>query len=253
MEINNISDLKNNIRGLDFLHVNDGNDESQEIIVLNNFFLDERNISNYIDFQSFNIGLEEFSSLCDRKMKNSLADYIYYINLLIVDKKINIRTLEQIINQLEYFKKHVETRFLRTLSEQNLNRYYQVFQAFIFFEINFFIRRTKEKIQEIKEINALKFEIFKDDTNYYKFETYIHMYLQNDNFHPEYSFLYRKLIENKIIEKINHKDFADYLLKLEFINKTQHGLFMDRMSWLTLSKSITFDRVSNFNKIFSVE
>lgn len=253
MKFKTIGDLKKYIKGLGFLHLNDGTDDKQEVIVLNEFFLDIRKIEDYIHFEAIDKDLLEFSNLCERKMKNSLDDYELNINQLLLDKDIDLKILQKIVDEFEYFKKHVETRFFRTLTVQGLNRYYQIFQATLFFEVNFFIRRTKEKIQEIKEINEVKFEIFKVDTNYYKFEKYIDTYLQNDNFHPEYSFLYRKLIENKIIEKINHKDFADYLLKLEFINKTQYDLFLDKNNWLTIHKATTLDREFNYNKIFHLD
>lgn len=253
MKFKTIDDLKKYIKGLGFLHLNDGTDDKQEVIVLNEFFLDIRKIEDYIYFEAINKDLLEFSNLCERKMKNSLDDYELNINQLLLDKDIDLKILQKIVDELEYFKKHVETRFFRTLTVQGLNRYYQIFQATLFFEVNFFIRRTKEQIQKIKEINEVKFEIFKDDTNYYKFETYISVYLQNDNFHPEYSFLYRKLIENRVIEKISHKDFADYLLKLEIINNTQYDLFLDKRNWLTIHKATTLDRESNYNKIFHLD
>lgn len=253
MEFRNIDDLKKNIRGLDFLHINDGTDDSQEIIILNKFFLDNRNPEYFKNFSNIEVNLYSFHRLCQRKMYDSLDEYQSNINYLLEKKHINLSDLELIVRDLEYFKKHVETSFENTLSNENLNRYYQIFQASIFFVINFFIKRTKEKIQEIQEINVLRFEIFKDDTNYYKFEKYIDVYLKIDNFHPEYSFLYRKLIENKIVEKLNHKDFADYLLKLDLISETQHALFLEKRSWLTQKKASTLDRESNYNKIFHLD
>lgn len=102
-------------------------------------------------------------------------------------------------------------------------------------------------------INEKKFEIFKDYSNYYNFETYIDIYVQNNNFYQEYSFLFRKLIENKLIEKISHKYFADYLLKLNFIKEAHYLIFIEKRNWSTLRKSTTLDRESNFCKIFVIK
>ena len=253
MEFRNVDDLKKNVRGLDFLHINDGTDDTQEIIILNKFFLDNRNQKNQKNFSNIKADLNKFHRLCQRKMYDSLGDYQDSIECLLIDKQIDISNLESIVEQLEYFKKHIETRFENTLSAEELNRHYQIFQYTIFFVVNFFIKRTKEKIENIKLINEKKFEIFKTPSNYYKFENYIDVYLQKDNFYPEYSFLFRKLIENKIIEKLNHNNFADYLLKLDFINETQHALFLEKRSWLTQKKASTLDRESNYNKVFHLD
>ena len=151
MKFSNILEIKTAIRGLDFLHINDGNDDNQEIEVLNIFFLDERNTDNFINFIDLEMELNKFSNLCFRKMHNSLDDYTKNINLLILENRIELDNLVQIKEELEYFKKHVETSFVITLSEENLNRYYQIFQARIFFTVNFFIRETKKIIEKIRK------------------------------------------------------------------------------------------------------
>lgn len=105
MEFRTIDELKRNIRGLDFLHVNDGNDDKEEVIILNSFFLDQRDSNNFISFQVLDMELKKFSDLCNRKMFNSLDDYIKDIDLHILENRMGLDNLVQIKEKLKYFKK----------------------------------------------------------------------------------------------------------------------------------------------------
>lgn len=67
-----------------------------------------------------------------------------------------------------------------------------------------------------------------------------------------YSFVFQKMLERKIIEKITHLEFFSWLKDQEFINWDLMEKFLLNGSMKSLNKSSTKGRIREFNRIFEI-
>lgn len=83
--------------------------------------------------------------------------------------------------------------------------------------------------------------------------TYLQFLTYCDNFifdaYMDFSYLFQRLKEEKLIHKVSHKDFAKYLLEIQKINEPDYQRIFEN-GFETIKNSGKTDRILQFNKIF---
>lgn len=106
------------------------------------------------------------------------------------------------------------------------------------------VNKTQSKIDE----NTYDKDIFKTKNIYLYFIRYSK--LIGEDFIPEYSYIFQKLLNLDLIHKKKHKEYKEWLCENKFINKIQLELFMDRGSFESLNNLESRKRLTLFESIF---
>lgn len=120
------------------------------------------------------------------------------------------------------------------------------------------IQETKKKIDvlfvevfdiENNEIQANPYpHLFKEADVYHKFNEYIQKHIVE--YYSDYSYLFQRLLNDKLIYPTKHLDFMKWLHDEEFITIKFFELFIEKTHFKSLKKSTSIQRENNFNNIF---
>ena len=64
--------------------------------------------------------------------------------------------------------------------------------------------------------------------------------------------LFQKMLKKKLIYRIKHKEFIEWLFKHQFINQSVYEYLESYANLKTLNRSSSNDRIKNFNNTFGL-
>lgn len=91
-------------------------------------------------------------------------------------------------------------------------------------------------------------DIFKNIVTYQKFIEYTRFI--KEDFIPEYSYLFQKMLALELIHKKKHNQYKEWLFNNKFINQIQLQQFIDRNSFESLKNLESAKRLQMFESIF---
>ncbi len=95
------------------------------------------------------------------------------------------------------------------------------------------------------DINKSNFpEIFKSEKAEKLFFEYVGSYILDA--YTDYSYIYQQMKNDKLIERLTHFEFADWLLSKELISENDHSKIKDSRGFKSLRKSSSDARLNNY-------
>ena len=91
---------------------------------------------------------------------------------------------------------------------------------------------------------------FTKQIHYINFKKYISSFILE--YHTDYSFIFQKMLKKKLIYRIKHKEFIEWLFKHQFINQNVYEYLESYANLKTLNRSSSNDRIKNFNNTFGL-
>jgi hypothetical protein len=93
-------------------------------------------------------------------------------------------------------------------------------------------------------------DIFKSGEVYGNFIKYIQVYIVEP--YVDYSYLFQRMLNEKLIHRIKHKDFVEWLKENRLIKNKDYVAFFEKGGFYSLKKSTSVHRENNFNLIFKM-
>lgn len=93
-------------------------------------------------------------------------------------------------------------------------------------------------------------DLFKSHEIYFGFEKYVIKHIVDP--YIDYSYLFQRLLHEKLIHKFKLKDYAEWIWKRNLISEKTYNLILDKNGFYSLGKSTTPERENNFNNIFNI-
>ncbi len=93
-------------------------------------------------------------------------------------------------------------------------------------------------------------DIFKKTITYDYFKDYIEKHIVEP--HPDYSYLFQRLLHEELIHKLKQKDFMKWLKDEEFIKSNTYNEFLIKNQFYSLGKTGSVNRINNFNNVFNI-
>jgi hypothetical protein len=136
-----------------------------------------------------------------------------------------------------------------TKDEPKYYRYYDEIE--LFFPTEFFcIYQLKNYITKlIQNTNAKQDNLFLKSNSFNNFNQYIKLHIIEP--YVDYSYLFQRMLNEKIIDKIRHIDFIEWLFINEYITEKTKDEFIKKEGFRSLKKSYSLSRENNFNNVFN--
>jgi hypothetical protein len=91
---------------------------------------------------------------------------------------------------------------------------------------------------------------FIENTSFEKFNQYLELHIVEP--YVDYSYLFQRMLKEKIIVRTKHLDFTNWLFTNRYITENIKDLFIEKGSFRSLSKSYSTQRENNFNNVFNL-
>jgi len=92
--------------------------------------------------------------------------------------------------------------------------------------------------------------IFTNESNFKKFYDYKSNHIIE--IYVDYSYLFQRMLFEKIIYRIRHKEFINWLSRFELIKDSEYHKLNEKGGFLSLLKSSSIQRTNNFNIVFKI-
>lgn len=207
-------------------------------------FISENRDKSEIDFlkkqiEFYNSEIDRISLITDGDIKNFmlpvLQEMIEFKNST-VDEKIDWINLEVEIRRGFINDKIISCNFRIIEYEIKLNRLIP--------------KQEKEEFKpnEKEVLSSSELRIFKDYNTFELFKLYIKRHIIEH--YVDYSFLFQRLLNGKLIYRIRHKTFMYWLKEDKYITEATLDKFLQNDGFRSPSKSFSIQRDNNFNNIF---
>jgi hypothetical protein len=91
-------------------------------------------------------------------------------------------------------------------------------------------------------------DIFKSAKSFLHFKEYVNSY--NMEPYKDYSYLFQRMLAEDYIYRLLHRDFTNWLVDNNYITKEEYELIMEKGNFMSLRKSESKARKTNFDNIF---
>ena len=163
------------------------------------------------------------------------------IRLSNIDDKIPF--INALKNKITNSKKYLEKQVIKKDSFEALPS--KVLQISLS-ELNELLERIED--EHISFEREIWENFFTKQIHYINFKKYISSFILE--YHTDYSFIFQKMLKKKLIYRIKHKEFIEWLFKHQFINQNVYEYLESYANLKTLNRSSSNDRENNFNKTF---
>ena len=165
------------------------------------------------------------------------------IRLSNIDDKIPF--INALKNKITNSKKYLEKQVIKKDSFEALPS--KVLQISLS-ELNELLERIED--EHISFEREIWENFFTKQIHYINFKKYISSFILE--YHTDYSFIFQKMLKKKLIYRIKHKEFIEWLFKHQFINQTVYEYLESYANLKTLDRSSSNDRIKNFNNTFGL-
>ena len=163
------------------------------------------------------------------------------IRLSNIDDKIPF--INALKNKITNSKKYLEKQVIKKDSFEALPS--KVLQISLS-ELNELLERIED--EHISFEREIWEHFFTKQIHYINFKKYISSFILE--YHIDYSFIFQKMLKKKLIYRIKHKEFIEWLFKHQFINQSVYEELDLKKNLISFDKSSSDDRENNFNKTF---
>lgn len=163
------------------------------------------------------------------------------IRLSNIDDKIPF--INALKNKITNSKKYLEKQVIKKDSFEALPS--KVLQISLS-ELNELLERIED--EHISFEREIWENFFTKQIHYINFKKYISSFILE--YHIDYSFIFQKMLKKKLIYRIKHKEFIEWLFKHQFINQSVYEELDLKKNLISFDKSSSDDRENNFNKTF---
>jgi hypothetical protein len=163
------------------------------------------------------------------------------IRLSNIDDKIPF--INALKNKITNSKKYLEKQVIKKDSFEALPS--KVLQISLS-ELNELLERIED--EHISFEREIWENFFTKQIHYINFKKYISSFILE--YHTDYSFIFQKMLKKKLIYRIKHKEFIEWLFKHQFINQSVFEELDSKKNLISFNKSSSNDRENNFNKTF---
>ena len=165
------------------------------------------------------------------------------IRLSNIDDKIPF--INALKNKITNSKKYLEKQVIKKDSFEALPS--KVLQISLS-ELNELLERIED--EHISFEREIWENFFTKQIHYINFKKYIRSFILE--YHIDYSFIFQKMLKKKLIYRITHKEFIEWLFKHQFINQNVYEYLESYANLKTLDRSSSNDRIKNFNNTFGL-
>ena len=148
-------------------------------------------------------------------------------------------------NKISNSKKYLEKQVIRKDSFEALPS--KVLQISLS-ELNELLERIED--EHISFEREIWENFFTKQIHYINFKKYISSFILE--YHIDYSFIFQKMLKKKLIYRIKHKEFIEWLFKHQFINQSVYEELDLKKNLISFDKSSSDDRENNFNNTFGL-
>lgn len=92
--------------------------------------------------------------------------------------------------------------------------------------------------------------VFTNQSNFKKFYEYKKNHILD--VYIDYSYLYQRMLKEKFIYSMKHKEFINWLSRFELIKDHEYHKLYEKGGFLSLPKSSSTQRINNFNLVFKL-
>ena len=164
------------------------------------------------------------------------------IRLSNIDDKIPF--INALKNKITNSKKYLEKQVIKKDSFEALPS--KVLQISLS-ELNELLERIED--EHISFEREIWENFFTKQIHYINFKKYISSFVED---YTDYSFIFQKMLKKKLIYRIKHKEFIEWLFKHQFINQSVYEELDLKKSLISSNKSSSDDRENNFNNTFGL-
>lgn len=164
------------------------------------------------------------------------------IRLSNIDDKIPF--INALKNKITNSKKYLEKQVIKKDSFEALPS--KVLQISLS-ELNELLERIED--EHISFEREIWENFFTKQIHYINFKKYINSFVED---YTDYSFIFQNMLKKKLIYRIKHKEFIEWLFKHQFINQTVYEYLESYANLKTLDRSSSNDRIKNFNNTFGL-
>jgi len=157
------------------------------------------------------------------------------IELLTNSTLINLRKEEQLVFN-EYLNSY------KSCYTSLKNEYGEYFKTAFSVELTDIIGESK--------VTPIWDGIFTNERNFKKFYEYKNNHILD--IYIDYSYLFQRMLSEKFIYRLKHKEFMDWLIRFELIKDSEYCKINEKGGFLSLSKSSSIQRINNFNQLYSI-
>ena len=165
------------------------------------------------------------------------------IRLSNIDDKIPF--INALKNKITNSKKYLEKQVIKKDSFEALPS--KVLQISLS-ELNELLERIED--EHISFEREIWENFFTKQIHYINFKKYISSFILE--YHIDYSFIFQKMLKKKLIYRIKHKEFIEWLFKHQFINQSVYEELDLKKSLISSNKSSSDDRENYFNNTFGL-
>ncbi len=164
------------------------------------------------------------------------------IRLSNIDDKIPF--INALKNKITNSKKYLEKQVIKKDSFEALPS--KVLQISLS-ELNELLERIED--EHISFEREIWENFFTKQIHYINFKKYISSFVED---YTDYSFIFQNMLDKKLIYRIKHKEFIEWLFKHQFINQSVYEYLESYANLKTLNRSSSNDRIKNFNNTFGL-
>ena len=164
------------------------------------------------------------------------------IRLSNIDDKIPF--INALKNKITNSKKYLEKQVIKKDSFEALPS--KVLQISLS-ELNELLERIED--EHISFEREIWENFFTKQIHYINFKKYINSFVED---YTDYSFIFQNMLDKKLIYRIKHKEFIEWLFKHQFINQNVYEYLESYANLKTLNRSSSNDRIKNFNNTFGL-
>ena len=165
------------------------------------------------------------------------------IRLSNIDDKIPF--INALKNKITNSKKYLEKQVIKKDSFEALpSKVLQISLSELENSLNLIESNQMSSESEIWE------NFFTNQINYINFKKYISSFILD--YYTDYSFIFQKMLKKKLIYRIKHKEFIEWLFKHQFINQSVYEELDLKKNLISFDKSSSDDRENNFNNTFGL-
>ena len=164
------------------------------------------------------------------------------IRLSNIDDKIPF--INALKNKITNSKKYLEKQVIKKDSFEALPS--KVLQISLS-ELNELLERIED--EHISFEREIWENFFTKQIHYINFKKYINSFVED---YTDYSFIFQNMLKKKLIYRIKHKEFIEWLFKHQFINQNVYEYLESYANLKTLNRSSSNDRIKNFNNTFGL-
>jgi hypothetical protein len=204
--------------------------------------LEELSFEKIIEAEDIN--LDDYRINLETKIETEFRVICENIKLRLSYIEDKIPFTSALKNKISNSKKYLEKQVIRKDSFEALPS--KVLQISLS-ELNELLERIED--EHISFEREIWENFFTKQIHYINFKKYISSFVED---YTDYSFIFQNMLDKKLIYRIKHKEFIEWLFKHQFINQSVYEYLESYANLKTLNRSSSNDRIKNFNNTFGL-